>query len=172
MRRVKIFVPSLALLKFYHACIHSHLQYMCIAWGYACIAKLRKLQTLQNRCLKTVFNKPYRFSTSLLYSDTSHSILPIRGICELQTVSFVHSILHDHTRHHNTRFNLNHRQNSRQANNLQLIRASTNLGQKRLSYAGPAKYNRLPDELKQIGSKCVFKNKLKIFFKGRISNFI
>ena len=172
MWRVRPFVPSHALLTFYYACIHSHFQYLSVVWGYAYISKLRKLQTIQNRCLKTIFNKPHRFPTVQLYSDTSHSVLPIRDICELQTVSLVHSILHDRTKHHNISLPLNRRQNSRQANNLQRTRASTNLGQKRFTHAGPVKYNRLPDELKQIESGSAFKNRSKRYLKSRTSDFV
>ena len=85
IRKVKSFVSKAALLKYYYACIHSLLQYLNIVWGNACKSKLRRLQVLQNRCLKHIFKLPCLYPTVNLYNNTNHRILPIRGMCHLQT---------------------------------------------------------------------------------------
>lgn len=64
MYRVSSFVPRHALMKFYYGCVHSLFQYLIIAWGHACKSKLKKLQVLQNRCLKIIFKLPLLYGPS------------------------------------------------------------------------------------------------------------
>lgn len=171
--RVRSFVPRQVLLKFYYACIHSLLQYLVIAWGHACRSKLNKLQVLQNRCLKIIFKLPPLFPTLHLYSDSMHSVLPIRCLCEMQSTLFVYDMLNNQDRHYNLVLpTVNHGHNTRQANNLMQSRASTSFGQTKLSYFGPLKYNRLPEQLKQVRNRTTFKTNLKQYYKDRISEFL
>lgn len=173
LRRVSYFVSRSILLKFYFAHIHSCLSYLILAWGRASKSSLRKLQTLQNRCLKTIFNKPFLFPTSQLYSDNSHNILPIQSLCNLQTVIFVHDTLHSNNFHHNIHMaSHSHVYHTRRANNLRLSRALTTFGQKRISIIGPKLYNLLPQELKQISNRDVFKLKAKQHFKMNLHDIL
>ena len=173
MKRVRSFVTNNALLKFYYACIHSQFQYLTIVWGHACKSKLSRLQVLQNRCLKIVFNLPHFYPTRNLYSNGTHYILPIRGLCEIQTLILVHNVLFNETAHHNLDLPVGNRlHNTRQANNLQRARATTNLDQTRLRYEGPLKFNALPNDLKNIRSTAIFKARLKVFLKQKSDIFL
>lgn len=173
LRRVSYFVPRSTLLKFYYAHVHSALNYLIIAWGRAYKSYLKKLQTLQNRCLKIIFKKPYLFPSIQLYSDNSHNILPIKGLCELQTVMFVHDTLHKTGFHHNVHMpSVSHGHFTRHANHLHLSRAFTTTGQKRISIIGPKLYNELPNELKQIANRRNFKIKLKQHYKLHLPDIL
>lgn len=173
LRKVSSFLPRNILLKFYFAHIHSAFNYLIIAWGRACKSHLKKLQTLQNRCLKTVFGKPFLFPSLQLYSDSTHSILPINGLCELQTALFVYDTLHRDNFHHNVQMpSISHRYSTRRPNNLHQSRACTALGQKRISIVGPIIYNKIPDELKQITNRHTFKKKLKQHYKLHVSSIL
>ena len=99
--RVKTFVPRHVLLKFYFAYIHSQLNHLVSVWGYASSTSLNKIQTLQNRCLKTIFQKPLLYSTLQLYSDTAHKILPLNYLRDYQTLLFVYNIQNSPFMHHN-----------------------------------------------------------------------
>lgn len=166
LKRVSAFVAKKALLSYYYACVHSLFQYLNIVWGNAGKSKLQKLQVLQNRCLKLIFKLPYLYPTIDIYLDRSHCILPIRALCELQTCIFIHEIKQDNSRHNNLTFSVsNHLYNTRQANQLLSVRASTTLGQKRITFKGPQKYNLLPNELKSINNKNIFKARLKQYLK-------
>lgn len=169
MRRVSYFVSRSTLLKIYFAHIHSCLNYLIIAWGQACKSSLRKLQTLQNRCLKTIFKIPVLFPTLQLYSEISHNILPINGLCDLQTIIYVYDTIHNNNFHHSIQLPTTaHSYPTRNANNLRLSRAHTMFGQKRISIIGPKKYNQLPLELKQINNRGIFKLKLKKYLKENL----
>lgn len=173
LRKVSNFVPRSVLLKFYFAHIHSTFNYLIVAWGRACKSHLRKLQTLQNRCLKTIFKKPFLYPSIQLYSDPCHNILPINALCELQTAIFVHDMLHKSGFHHNVRMpRVQHGYQTRRANNLLQSRASTTLGQKRISIIGPLKYNQLPDGIKQIINRRTFKVKLKQHYKLNLPDIL
>lgn len=124
MRRVSHFVSRRILLNFYFAHIHSRLSYLIIAWGRASKSSLKKLQTLQNRCLKTIFSKPFLFPTLQLYSDVSHNILPIHSLCKIQTLIFVHDTLHNNLFHHNIQLpSISHGYRTRRTHNLLQNRA-------------------------------------------------
>lgn len=114
MKRVRSFVPNEALLRFYYACIHSIIQYLIIVWGHAAKSKLKKVQTLQNRCVKVIFNLPPLYSTVSLYTRLQHTIIPILGLRDTQTIMFVHNILCNRSFHHNivfpTRVTIQHKQ--------------------------------------------------------------
>ena len=94
LSRISSFLPRKALLQFYFAHIHSHLTYVITSWGRACKSKLKKLQTIQNRCLKIIFKLPLLYSSNRLYSDSPHNILPVIGLCDEQTLLLVHKVLH------------------------------------------------------------------------------
>lgn len=173
MYRVRPFVPRNALLKFYFGCIHSHLQYLIIVWGHACKSKLKKLQVLQNRCFKIIYSLPQLYSTNQLYTNLTHKALPIRGLCELQSCLFIYDVIKNPNMHHNLILNTRiHGHNTRHANNLVRSRASSNLGQMRISFYGPTVYNLIPEQLKLINSRLLFKTSLKQFFRSKINSFL
>ena len=166
---MRLFVPRHALLKFYHAFIHSQLNYLILVWGRATISLLRRLQTLQNRCLKTIFNLPIRHSTAQLYRDNSHKILSLSLLCDLQTIFFVFDNLHSNNSR-NLQFNTRTRiHNTRQIYYLQRCRSLTSLGQRRISFIGPTKYNNLPEQIKIIPNRNIFKTKLIQHLKQTIN---
>lgn len=146
--RVSTFVPRHVLLKFYFAFIHSQLNHLVSVWGYASSTSLNKIRTLQNRCLKTIFKKPLLYSTLQLYSDESHKILPLNYLRDYQTLLFVHNLQNNPYMHHNINFsNATHSHLTRQNDHLRRELASTNLGQRRITFIGPTKYNILPFDL-------------------------
>lgn len=173
LRRVSYFVSRSILLKFYFAHIHSCLSYLVLTWGRASKSSLMKLQTLQNRCLKTIFNKPFLFPTLQLYSDVLHNILPIHSMCKLQTVIFVHDTLHNNKFHYNIHIpSVSHNYSTRRANNLYRSRAFTMFGQKRISIIGPMLFNQLPEYIKLISDRNRFKFKVKQYMKSNLHDIL
>lgn len=173
MKRVRSFVPNEALLRFYFACIHSVLQYLIVAWGHAAKSKLKKLQSLQNRCLKLIFNLPHLFPTIALYNYSNHKVMPILALRDIQTITFVHNTLNNRKFHHNLVFSARvNFHNTRHANELMRSSASTNLGLTRITNYGPLKFNALPNELKEISNSIIFKSKLKHHIRRNVNEFI
>lgn len=172
LKKVSSFVPRKALLMFYYAHIHSQLNYMVIVWGRACKSKLKKLQTLQNRCMKIIFNLPPLFSSARLYTDFTHKILPIQGLCEEQTLLFIHNLLHNPASIHNMSLNVMPRLHNTRQTNFSRPRAFSSFGQKRLTFIGPSKYNNLPRDIQILTNRSTFKAKIKSFLKTQIPQLI
>lgn len=171
--RVKPFVPRYALLKFYFGCVHSHLQYLIIVWGHACQSKLKKLQVLQNRCLKIIYSLPRLYPTIQIYTSLLHSALPLRGLCDLQSCLFVYDIIKNPNMHTNLVLPASsHSYNTRHASNLIRSRALTCLGQTRISFNGPSIYNKIPTRLKAINNRILFKTSLKQYYRSKINTFL
>lgn len=54
-------------LVIYKAIIRSVLLYTCPVWGDCAVSHISKLQTVQNKCLKVIFNLPRSFPTNMLH---------------------------------------------------------------------------------------------------------
>lgn len=131
------------------------------------------MQTLQNRCVKVIFNLPPLYSTVSLYTRLQHTIIPILGLRDTQTIMFVHNILCNRSFHHNivfpTRVTIQH---TRQANELLRSNACTNMGLVRIKNYGPLKYNGLPSDLKSISNIILFKSKLNQYILRNVNEYI
>lgn len=173
LKRISSFVPRKVMLLLYFAHIHSHLNYMIIVWGRACKSKLKKLQTLQNRCIKIIFNLPLLYPTIGLYTDFPHKILPLQGMCEEQTLLMVHNILHNPIGIHNITLEVVPQiRNTRQSNHLAMSRAHSSFGQKRFTFAGPAKYNNLPRDIQLITNRLSFKANIKRLLRTNLPQLL
>lgn len=158
---------------FYYAHIHSHFNYLIIVWGRACKSKLKKLQVLQNRCIKQIYNLPFLFPSVQLYSDFPHNILPLQGMCEEQTLLMIHNILRNPRCIHNLTINVMPRlHNTRQINHLSRSRAYSNFGQKRFTFIGPSRFNNLPSGLQIIISRSLFKYRIKRFLLTQVAQLL
>lgn len=168
-----VFLSYKVLLQFYYAHIHSRLSYLILSWGRACKSKLKKLQTIQNRCIKAIFKLPHLYPSLQLYSNLPHQILPIVGICELQTLLLVHDVLNNPLIHHNSLIQTATRtHNTRRANDIVRVRALSSFGEKRFSVIGPLKFNNLPRNLQQISSRYSFKTNIKRYLKDNIRTLL
>lgn len=168
--RVRLFVPCKTLLQYYFAYIHTHFNYIISVWGRTASSHLQKLQCLQKRCLKIIFKKPLLYPTLSLYSDECHKILPISFLCDIQTLLFVHDILFNPKFHHNIQLTAsNNSRRTRQANNLQRIRAITTRGQQRIRFIGPTLYNNLPENLQSIENRSIFNARIKQYYKNKLN---
>ena len=76
----------------YYTMIYSRLKYGCIVTGQTYINHIHKIQTLQNRLLKVISQKPYRFPTNKLHNELS--ILKYTDMVEQETLSFVYQYIH------------------------------------------------------------------------------
>ena len=73
----------------YYALVYSRIKYGISVYGQACDSKLKRIQTLQNRLLKVLSGKNYRFSTDMLH--TEFEILKIKDIVKQEVITFVHN---------------------------------------------------------------------------------
>lgn len=173
MWRLSTMLPQQQLLTLYYAFVHSKLSYLVSIWGAASQAVLRKLQTLQNRCLKIVYRKPRLYPSVDLYQHSAMSILPIPALREQQNVVQIHNLLFNPIAHHNQDLSrAQHTYNTRNQSELLLRRPNTDAGKKRFAYCAKKQYNSLPDYLKDERNVQRFKKCLKFHMKSNIGRFI
>ena len=66
---IKNYIPEKNKKQLYYAYVYSKIQYGIEVYGHAKTSYLRKIQTKQNRALKTLFNLDYRSPTLQLHHD-------------------------------------------------------------------------------------------------------
>ena len=76
----------------YYTMIYSRIKYGCIITGQTTNENLNKIQTLQNKLLKVLYYKSYRYSTNNLHNELS--ILKYNDLINQETLSFVYKYVH------------------------------------------------------------------------------
>lgn len=167
------FLPRNALLTMYHAFVQSKLQYLVSLWGAAAKSRLKPLQTIQNRCLKAVFNLPRLYSTANLYENSPASILPVSALRELQCLLQIHNQMYNQEMHHNQDIErASHRYSLRNAAFLLISRTNTEMAKKSVSYFSKKCFNSLPEVVKLEQNTNKFKQVVKSMIKARVHRYI
>lgn len=159
---VKFMLPTSALLQIYFAHFHSHLYYATQLWGLLSNTEIDKLQTLQNRALKQVFNLATSTHTDVLFTKYAPKILPIRGIIFHAIVCFVHRMVHGLT---HSNMNMKLQQNNPRSNaslKVDFNLSTVSYGERKISKFGANMFNSLPSTLRVNSNKESFKRNVKI----------
>lgn len=77
---IKHHLPRDMLLQFFHAHIMSHLQYFSFLYVKLNQMEITRLQRIQNRCIKLIFNLDPQHSTTDLFKSFAVNTLPVIGI--------------------------------------------------------------------------------------------
>lgn len=171
--KVSKFLPRKSLLAMYHAFVQSKLQYLVSIWGAAAKSRLKPLQTIQNRCLKTVFKLPRLHSTVDLYRNSPSSVLPIPALRELQCLLQIHNNMFNREAHHNQNIErVSHRYSLRNATVLVTSRANTELAKRSVSYFSRKSFNSLPVALKLEQNARKFKLAVKSKIRTVVDRYI
>jgi hypothetical protein len=164
--RARNLLPEDVRLMLYWSMFHSQLSYMIELWGAASMTLLRQLQILQNRCLKSVFGVSFYTSRYELYQFVATKILPIKGIYEFAMAKFVYKNVNGISKgnlHFCPSVNV---YSSRSGALIMKPRCRLELGKKRMSYAGPCIYDRLPLAIKHSLTLSRFCRRSLGFFKS------
>lgn len=162
LRNIVRCVPRQIRFTIYNSLVKSHLLYLMEVWGGAAKTTLSKLQILQNKIIKILFNYPYLTSSSTIYQETK--FMNIKQLYNYSTCILVRKILHKSI-HTNLAFTKikqlpTRTRSTRRASFLVLPKIRTNYGRTTIVYDGAQLYNKLPPEIKSVGSFNVFKTKL------------
>lgn len=173
IRKLTDFLPFKALEKLYFAFFHSHLQHLAIIWGSASNERLKRIQVLQNRCLKLIHKLPQLYSSALLFTDSKIKTLPIRALYHQQLMIHTYSVVNRQDLLTNMRFSRRtHSHLTRRANHLPIPRVRTNYGKRSFGYLGPVLFNRLPQTLKNYTPSSKFKKELKMYLKSNVTLYL
>lgn len=148
------------LIILYKALVESHLTYGIVGWGGILNVHLHRLDIMQKRILKIIFNKPVIYSSDELFHESN--LLDIRQLYFFNAALKMFSEKKDKINH-------THQTRSKQLNNLPILLMHTSTGQRSNKYLGPKIFNSIPNAIKNINSKTIFKKELRNFtYKSRI----
>jgi retron-type reverse transcriptase len=86
-------VSNQMLLNFYFGHFHSHVSYCAFLLMRVSCNTLLRLQRLQNRILKIIFDLPILTPTEALFSDYAQNVLPVLGIVFTSSLSILNKAL-------------------------------------------------------------------------------
>lgn len=66
---VKKILSTHNLKQLYYSLFHSHISYGTLLWGSAHKHRLHKLEIVQNRAIRNIYNAPYNSSANILYKN-------------------------------------------------------------------------------------------------------
>lgn len=100
MWRKSKYIPINKRKQLYYAFVQSHLVYMLPVYSNCAQYKMMELQTIQNRCIKALFQLDRYTSTTYLYST---GLLPLSELVKAERIFMVHKLSHSLTKN-NFRF--------------------------------------------------------------------
>lgn len=158
----------------YQSLVHSHLTYLPIIYGCRRNNSLSSLQSAQNKALKIVYNLPMRYHSLDIYKYKATHVLPVLGLYEQQILTYMFKTIRGYGSE-TMLFNRNITRtgrNTRQADNIEVLRCRLELTKQRIGYAGPMEFNKLPSYLKNITIISTFKHELKHYLLQNIETLL
>ena len=152
--KIKNHLPLQARLNYYYSFIYPYLTYNVISWGGTYNSHLSNLITQQKRIVRAIADAPFLEHTTPIFLRLK--------LLKFPDVYKFHVALHMYENH--GKYRRTHNVNTRFRNfSLPSFNRLT-ICQHAISYQGPTIWNELPNALKEISSKNVFKTHLKLFF--------
>lgn len=170
--RAKDLIPTDVRRLLYFSMIHSHLRYMIELWGAASMTHLKRIQVMQNRAIRNILQLPFLTPRDQLYGNPSLDVLPVKGLYENSLAIFVYKrlkglILSELNFDTSGRTHL-----SRYGCCLRKPKCRLNIGQRRVSYAGPTIFNSLPMTSKDTNNFTTFRRECYINCKSKIAKYL
>lgn len=153
-------IPQKVRLLIYNSLVKPHLLYLIEIWGSAAKTNLQKLQVVQNRIIKILYNYDYLTPTEKVFNETK--LLNISQLYTYTTCILIYKITHNmiHSQLTFTTKGTSSRYSCRRANHLVLPNVRTNYGKYSITFAGAQLFNKLPTEIKDANTLGIFKRKL------------
>ena len=147
----------------YYSLVYSRIQYGVEIYGGCRESLMRRVQVVQNKLLKVLFDLPMRTNTNILHSRLK--ILKVKDIYNIQVTKFVYESLnqlsiaqfHNHFKYRSTI----HRHDTRNQNDLYPKKVRTAYGESTIHNKGTKLWNGLCPKIKASKSLYTFKKTLK-----------
>ena len=161
---IRKYVNTEQIKNIYYALIYSRIKYAIPVFGFTSSNKLDRLQTLQNKLLKVLLARNYRFSTNLLHNELE--ILKVKDIAKMDALTFVFNYLGNNLpRVFNNYFILKndfHNINIRGADTqIQVDRWKKDIGHTSVKIMGATLWNQTKNSIKESKNIKIFRNKIK-----------
>lgn len=162
--RLRHFLPTSTLLSLYFAHVQSHLLYLLPVWGASSANMTAKIQSVQSRVLKIIYQKPVLTRTNHLFKNvTDKNIIMFSQLVDFETILLVHKIYHRLIRIKRP-VRTNEVISGRITRSSNLLRPAgyiSSVGQNSVFHRGIVLYNRLPATLRNTTNITKFKTELR-----------
>lgn len=152
--QLKSSLENRQLINVYYALIYSAIQYNIALWGNSSGAE--RILILQKRVVRLIFNLDQRESCRPYFKN--NNILTVSCVYILKCISWVKTNLQSFQQNENF-----HEYSTRKGNDLRTEAHFTELYKNSPDHSGIVLYNKLPNEIRSVGSLGKFKRKLKLF---------
>ena len=148
----------------YYAMMYSKIKYAASVYGLSSSENINKIQILQNKLLKVLTFKKYRYSTNQLHND--FDILKIDDIIKQEILAFVHGYINNKLpsvfdEYFSHRFPMEMYINSERKIRFIIPKHHTNIGADAINVKGAQLWNDLKLDIKPTVSNKVFKKAFK-----------
>jgi uncharacterized protein YgiM (DUF1202 family) len=130
---------------------------------------MQRLQIVQNRLIKTLFNYPFRTPTSKIYKETQ--VMHLKQLYTFKTCLLIHKIVKKYI-HTQITFKTKINKYSRRKKYLQHLQISKSrtefYGKRTLTHGGVKLYNKLPIQIRTHNSIILFRKCLKKYVSETI----
>ena len=148
----------------YFTLIYSRIKYGISVYGQIGLTKINKIQVLQNKLLKVLAHKKFRYSTNKLHDD--FGILKVMDIANQEILTFVYKYFNNNLpsvfQDYFTLFGNENGTVTRNTNfNIRFIERHSMYGEKSVKVVGAKLWNNLHNDVRLATSIKLFKSKLK-----------
>ena len=167
---IKHFIPERCKKQIYYAHVYSRIMYGIEAYGYTASNNINQVQVMQNRILKSLYNRDWYTNSNILHKDLQ--LLQVKDIFHQSILKLVYKQLNGKlpeifSDYFNNRKYF-HNINTRNSNKLNIIQPRTNYGTRTLRFMGSKLYNSLPESIYNSGSLNIFSKQLHRYFLERL----
>lgn len=161
-------LPFSALKQFYFAHIHSHLMYCSFILLRCTEGDLKRLQRLQNRALKLIYQLPILCPTTDLFTLHAPDVLTVKGIIYYSTLLIIKRNLISTSPE---RLPIE-KQRTNRLNLLKPQMYRRNVMKNDVTCRGINIYNNLPSELKELNQLNAFKRAVKTYLLKHVEDLL
>jgi hypothetical protein len=170
MNIIKNYLPRTCLLQFYHAFIGSQLFYNGLVLCRLTNFDLNRLQRAQNRAMKLVYGLERRHSTLDLFTNYATEVLPVKATAFFNLLLMVKkSLISTNGENHSDWQIIDV---GRRRNQIKYPKFHKKVFCDDFICLGPAVYNQLPPEIRELNRYNVFKRELKSYLLQKKEIFL
>ena len=149
----KLKIPTQILKQIYYSLIYSIINYNICAYGGTYNTHINRLFLLQKRAVRLICGESFLAHTDPIFYRTK--ILKIQDIYRLNVAVYMFGA------RHSGEFDRNHPYPTRSYNDLVPLYARLNVTQNSLKVSGPSVWNSIPQEIRNLPTLSMFKNRYK-----------
>ena len=164
--KLNSFLPFRILKMLYNSLILPYLNYGVECWHAAPNYVLNKLQVLQKKAIRAIFNLPYNSHTNDYFKE--NGLLKLHDIYRLNLTSHTYNIRNNPSNYdislHPRAMSSIHSYNTRNRNSLTIPRYNRTASQSSFLFQSSKEWNLIPQQIKDSSSCTSFKYNLRKFY--------